>query len=110
MRVFTMRLATFISLSILGSFLIVTEASANPGRGVMGVQSRAEVLISVSVLPRFKTQLESKSKDAKKDPEGILRPINAPSLRYSVVRIGSENDQSLGSSMPRDGMLIVVPD
>ena len=112
MRVFTMRLATLISLSIVGALVNGSGALAQPGHGSLGAQSRAEVRISVSVAPRFQAKTVSKVKDAHKDVEEIaFRAINAPGLRYSLVRLRQEKEQSLGSGQTaKASVLLVVPE
>jgi len=102
-----MRLATaFIALVGLRSLLNGFEAAAQASGGAMGSRSRAEVRISISVLPRFEAKTVSGREVASNDAGGIsVLAINAPKLRYSVVRLDPAKE---GSPGPR--LLLVVPD
>ena len=108
-----MRLAiATLFLSVLGFLVDVPGAAAKPGHGAIGAQSQADVRISVSVLPRFKAEPAYKSKDASSNAEGTaLLAINAPNLRYSVIRLGPNDERFRNSSRTSPGnLLLVVPD
>jgi hypothetical protein len=107
-----MRLApALISLSAAGFFFSGPEASAQSSRGAMGAQTRADVRISVTVLPRFQAKAASGVDHTGHDAgSNVLLAINAPHLRYSVVRL-DDSERPTGSSRTRTNrLLVIVPD
>jgi len=64
--------------AMLAAQLTPQSVEAVPLRGELGVQSKATVTISASVLPRFQI-------DAKQPGGSVQLVTNAPRLHYSVV-------------------------
>ena len=100
-----------ICLFVTGFLFGGPEASAQSSRGSMGAHSRADVRISVSVLPRFRAEAASAARNTSGEIESTV-PLssNVPHLRYSVVPL-EEIERSRGSRRaPADRLLVVVPD
>jgi hypothetical protein len=87
-------------------------AYAQSIRGNLGAQSRASIHISVTVIPRFQIPASA----------GELSLLNAPALRYSLVRTpldGSSTSPTkaesgkgagLGATPEKVALVLVVPD
>ena len=96
--------AVFCFLAMLAS---ATAAAAHSTHGAMGPQSRAEVRISVSVMPRFELQADSAARaDPKTDYSAIALTGNAPGLRYSSVTHPAESRQSGTKRL----LVLIIPD
>ena len=105
-------------LATLAMLLPLGGAIAQPTRGAMAVQSRAEVRISVSTMPRFHLTTASSAKNAM----GASAPpltfwTNAAGLRYALItrparkRAGIPSGTRDGSGVADDAFLvIVIPD
>ena len=102
-------------LGTLAMLLPLGGAFAQPIRGAMAAQSRADVRISVSTMPRFHLETASPAGSIK---DGSALPItfstNAAGLRYALItgpareRAGVPSGTQLASRGAGDTLLVIV--
>ena len=98
-----------LAIGLLGSGPVMAQSI----RGAMGLQSRASIGISVSVMPRFQVALSEDSNVANPASAGLLQVRSTAGLRYAFVSsvAPAANPVSAPSLGGRGVMLVViVPD
>jgi hypothetical protein len=96
------------ALAVPAMLILASGAEAQSIRGSIGSQSRAEVRISVNVMPRFKLQEKSRQHAAKADGKALSISTNAPNLRYALVAQPAAANRSHAANEPL--LVLVVPD